>query len=59
MKKSKMIGKTIRIIYMDGEPAYTGRVGIITDVDRNGFTGTWGECKVLPQVDDYVVLSPQ
>lgn len=37
---------------MDGEPDYSGRVGIITHIDDAGqLHGTWGGCAVIPTID--------
>lgn len=52
-----MIGKIIRIIYMDGEPKYTGREGEVTSVDDMGqLHGTWGGLAVIPGTDDFEII---
>ena len=54
------VGDKIKIIYMDGEPDYSGRVGIITHIDDAGqLHGTWGGCAVIPEVDEIVVLEEE
>ena len=56
MKKT-LIGATIRIVAMEGEPQYTDRVGVVKSVDDIGqIHGTWGGCAIIPETDDYVVL---
>ena len=42
------VGYRIRIIRMAGEPQYSGREGIITNIDDIGkLHGTWGGCAVI------------
>lgn len=51
------VGSEIRIIYMDGEPEYTGREGVITAIDDAGqLHGTWGGLAVIPRSDNFIVL---
>ena len=51
MNKYK-IGDKIRIINMEGEPNYTGKVGRVTHIDDEGqLHGTWGGCALAPEVD--------
>lgn len=51
------MGKNIRIIDMDGEPQYCGRVGKVTRVDDKGqLHGTWGGCALIVGVDRFCVL---
>ena len=51
------VGDEIRILYMDGEPAYAGRKGTVTHIDDAGqIHGTWGGCALIPEVDDYEVI---
>lgn len=48
------IGDTIKIIKMEGEPSYKGKVGKITLIDDVGqIHGTWGGCALIPEVDSY------
>ena len=50
------IGDTIKIIKMDGEPQYTNREGVVTNIDDAGqIHGTWGDCAVIPEVDTYII----
>lgn len=48
------VGDKIRIIEMDGEPQYSGRVGVVELIDDIGqLHGTWGGCALIPGVDQY------
>ena len=41
--RKTLIGATIRIVAMEGEPRYTDRVGVVKSVDDLGqIHGTWG-----------------
>ena len=54
MQRFELLGKTIRIINMRGEPDYAGRQGVIEHVDGlNQLHGTWGSLAVIPEVDTY------
>lgn len=54
---SAKVGDTIRIIYMRGESAYTGKVGVVTYIDDIGqLHGTWGGLTVIPQTDRIEVI---
>lgn len=70
MRKSKyiykyLIGKTIKIISMPGDPAesdYTGRSGVVKKVVQDCYGeeqlwGTWGGIAIYPNHDEYEVLS--
>lgn len=51
------VGDTIRIIYMDGEPRYTGKEGIVKSIDSMGqLHGTWGGLAVVPGEDDFEII---
>lgn len=51
------VGDKIRIIYMDGEPRYTGKIGIIDKIDdMNQLHGSWGGCAVIPDVDLFEII---
>lgn len=51
------IGDTIEIIYMNGEPNYTGRKGTVTSIDDIGqIHGTWGGLALVPGEDDFRVI---
>ena len=50
-------GDKIRILYMDGEPQYAGREGIVQHIDDAGqIHGTWGGCAIIPDTDSYEVI---
>ena len=51
------VGDKIKIIYMEGEPQYTGKVGIVQIIDGIGqIHGTWGGCALIPNVDEFEIL---
>jgi hypothetical protein len=51
------VGDRIRIIYMSGEPQYTGKEGVVRRIDDAGqIHGTWGGCAVLPDEDDFEII---
>jgi hypothetical protein len=52
-----LIGKLIIIVYMDGEPHYTGKQGMIQKVDSTGqLHGTWGGLALNPAIDKYIIV---
>ena len=58
MKKNiEYLGKKILIKYMEGEPRYTNRTGIVTHVDDLGqLHGTWGGLAAIPNHDLIEIL---
>lgn len=51
------VGDRIRIIYMAGEPQYTGKEGIVRSIDDMGqLHGSWGGLAVIPGDDDFEVI---
>ena len=57
MTDEAKIGDKIRIIYMEGEPQYIGREGIVEYIDDAGQVhGTWGGCALIPATDTWVVI---
>jgi hypothetical protein len=55
--KHHLIGKLIIIVYMDNEPLYTGRQGLVTRVDDKGqIHGTWGGLALIPGTDRFIVM---
>ena len=51
------VGDMIKIIDMEGEPHYCGRVGKVTHIDSMGqLHGTWGGLAVIPGTDVYEVV---
>ena len=52
------IGDKIHIDWMDGEPDYMGREGIVKRIDDAGqLHGTWGGCALIPGIDKYHVVN--
>lgn len=52
------VGDKIHIVYMDGEPSYTGREGIIRTIDDIGqLHGTWGGLAVNPDIDSIRLIN--
>jgi hypothetical protein len=52
------IGDNIRINYMKDEPQYRGREGVVKYIDDAGqIHGTWGGCALIPDLDEYVIIS--
>ena len=53
-------GMRIRIVRMEGEPQYDGKVGIVEFVDGIGqLHGTWGGLAVQPERDTLQVLQDE
>lgn len=53
-----LVGDTIKIVCMNGEPEYTGRVGTVTHIDdANQIHGSWGGCALIPDEDEYIVVN--
>ena len=54
------IGDTIKIIQMNGEPQYSGKIGVVELIDDFGqIHGTWGGCALIPGIDQFVVIDKQ
>lgn len=52
------VGQWIKIISMEGEPQYNGKVGRIEDIDSKGqLSGTWGGLRVQPERDSIKILT--
>lgn len=50
-------GTTIRIVHMEGEPHYEGRIGVVESTDDAGqIHGTWGGLAIQPKRDVWEVL---
>lgn len=57
MRVMTKVGDKIRIVYMDGEPKYTGKEGIVEYIDDAGqIHGTWGGCALIPESDLWEVI---
>lgn len=51
------IGDKVRIIYMDGEPQYAGKEGVVRLIDDAGqIFGSWGGCALIEGIDSYEVI---
>ena len=55
------VGDKIRIIYMDGEPQYTGREGVVKYIAKDPWgdtavRGTWGGCSLYLEKDQYEII---
>ena len=51
------IGDKIKILYMEGEPSYTNKEGVIKSIDDLGMLhGTWGGVAVIPEKDTFEVI---
>lgn len=54
------IGDKVKIIFMDGEPKYSGKEGIIEFIDDAGqLHGTWGGCALIPGVDEFKIIATE
>jgi hypothetical protein len=48
---------TIKIIYMDGEPQYTGKIGKVISIDDMGqIHTTIGGCAIIPEIDKFEII---
>lgn len=64
MRTSAIVGDTIRIVEMKGEPQYAGKIGIVTNINPaypplgilEQWHGTWGGCAIQPEHDTYEIL---
>jgi hypothetical protein len=51
------VGGKIRIVHMDGEPFYSGKIGIVEHIDDIGqIHGSWGGCALISGVDQFEVV---
>lgn len=55
------VGDKIKIIYMEGEPQYTGKVGVVTDFNKDCYGeerigGTWGGLYVYLGKDKFEII---
>jgi hypothetical protein len=57
MRTTAIVGDTVRIINMEGEPQYTGKIGTVELIDDIGqIHGSWGGCAIQPERDSYEIL---
>lgn len=60
MKRSKLVGKKIRLVETGGAVSHKGDVGVVLSVDDCGyFKGTWGDYPVIPGLDRFEVLEEE
>lgn len=51
------VGDKIRILHMDDEPLYSGRVGVVEHIDDiSQIYGSWGGCALIPGVDKFEIM---
>ena len=51
------VGDKIKIILMDGEPSYSGKIGIVEHIDDIGqIHGSWGGCALIPGIDEFEIV---
>ena len=51
------VGDKIKIIFMNGEPSYSGKIGIVEYIDDIGqIHGCWGVCALIPGVNQFEVV---
>ena len=51
------VGTRIKIVYMQGEPHYTNREGVVTYIDdAKQIHGTWGGCAIIPDADRFEII---
>ena len=54
------VGDKIRVINMDGEPDYNGRVGYVQNIDDAGqIHCSFGGCALIPEIDKFEKLSQE
>ena len=52
------VGDKIRIIYMKGEPQYSGAEGVVRSIDSMGqLHGSWGGLAVIPGEDSFEIIT--
>ena len=50
------VGDKIKIIFVDGESLYSGKLGIVEHIDDIGqIHDNWGGCALIPDVDRFEV----
>ncbi len=55
---NSLLGKTIKIINMKGEPNYSGKIGIVTYIDdQEQLFGSWDGLAVNIKTDDFIILA--
>lgn len=60
MTQNFKVGDKIKILDMEGEPMYAGKVGTITLIDDAGqLHGTWGGCALIPEIDSFTKVKKE
>lgn len=54
--KEKYLGKTVKIIEMDGEPEYMGKEGVVEEVEDDVLFGTWGDMGIVVGRDSFEII---
>ena len=55
--KTARVGDKIKIIEMDDNHRYNGKIGIVKKVESGCIYGTWGKTPLLENVDSYKILN--
>lgn len=55
--KTAKVGDKIKIIEMDSNKRYNGKIGIVKKVESGCIYGTWGNTPLLESVDSYKILN--
>ena len=51
------VGDKIKIIYMVGEPQYSGKEGVVEHIDDIGqIHGSWGGCALILGIDKFEIV---
>lgn len=51
------VNDKIQIIFMENEPQYSGKQGVVKHIDDAGqIHGTWGGCALIPEIDQYKLI---
>ena len=57
MRTTAIVGDTLRIVEMKGEPQYAGKIGKVEFIDDIGqIHGSWGGLAIQPENDRYEIL---
>ena len=54
------VGDKIRIIFMNGEPFYNGKTGVVKSIDDIGqIHGSWGGCALSLGIDEFEIINDE
>lgn len=57
MRTTAIVGDTLRIVEMKGEPQYAGKIGKVEFIDDIGqIHRSWGGCAIQPEHDKYEIM---